>query len=170
MTWFYFDANALAKRYSREAGTDLVNELFRQVALTQMTCLTLSIVEVMSILVRKKNDGRLAMTTFDQAMTNFRKEVIDAKAFAKATINDSLVMSALSFVAKHNINSTDAVILRSVLNMKEKLDATGDQLVLLSSDKRLIKAAKIENVDVFDPEAETLASLQKLIDTAKRQS
>ncbi len=96
MRWFYFDANALAKRYSQEAGTDLVNELFRQVALTQMTCLTLSVVEVMSILVRKKNDGRLAMTAFDQAMINFRKEVIDAKEFVKATMTDSLVMSALN--------------------------------------------------------------------------
>ncbi len=70
-------------------------------------------------------------------------------------------------LAKHNINSTDAVILRSVLNMKNRLAETGDKLILLSSDKRLIKAAKSENVDVFDVEVETLASLQKLIDAAK---
>jgi hypothetical protein len=54
--------------------------------------------------------------------------------------------------------------------MKTRLDQTGDKLVLLSSDKRLVKAAKNENVEVFDVEVETLASLQKLIDAAKQQS
>ena len=70
------------------------------------------------------------------------------------------------FIAKHSINSTDAVILRSVVNLKNELDTAGDQLVLLTSDKRLVKAARNENVIVFDPEAETLASLQQLLATS----
>ena len=37
--WVYFDASALVKRYSAEDGTDLVNELFRQLPLSQMTCI-----------------------------------------------------------------------------------------------------------------------------------
>jgi len=164
--WFYFDANALVKRYSTETGTELINELFRGVSVTQMTCLTLSVLEVMSILVRKKNDGRLSPIAFDQAMINFRSEVINSKEFAKAAINDILVMSAFAFIAKHSINSTDAVILRSVLNLKNELDTTGDQLVLLSSDKRLVKAARNENAIVFDPEVETLTSLQQLLATS----
>jgi predicted nucleic acid-binding protein len=168
--WFYFDANALAKRYSQEIGTDLINEIFRQISLSQLTCLSLSILETASILVRKKNDDRLPKPVFDQTMINFHAELIDALEFVPATINEPLVFSALDFIAKHNINSTDAVILRSVLNMKTRLDGAGDKLVLLSSDKRLVKAAKNENVEVFDVEVETLARLQKLIDVAKQQS
>ncbi len=167
MKWLYFDANALAKRYSKETGTELINELFRQVSFAQMACLTLSVLEIMSILVRKKNDGRLSKDAFDQAVINLRAEIIDAKEFTKATINDLLVLSAFGFIAKYNINSTDAVILRSVLNMKERVETLGDQIVLLTSDKRLARAAENEKVVVFDPEVETLASLQKLIDTAK---
>ena len=167
MRWLYFDANALAKRYSREIGTDLINEIFRCASLSHCTCLSLSILETASILVRKKNDGRLPLAAFDQAIINFRTELIDAPEFIPAAINDSLVSSAYNFIAKHNINSTDAVILRSVLNMKEKLNATGEQLVVLTSDKRLIKAAKSENVDVFDVEVETMTSRQKLIDSTK---
>jgi hypothetical protein len=110
---------------------------------------------------------RLPKAAFDQAVVNFRAELIDTPEFIPAAINDALVFSALDFIAKHNINSTDAVILRSVLNVKEELEAIGDQIVLLTSDKRLAKAARNENVIVFDPEVETLASLQKLLDTAK---
>lgn len=165
MTRFYFDANALAKRYSKEFGTDLINEIFRHISLSHITSLTLSILETASILVRKKNDGRLPKAAFDQAIVNFHAELIDAPEFIPATINDALVFSALDFIAKHSINSTDAVILRSVLNMKERLDATGDKVVLLTSDKRLAKAAKSEGVTVFDPEVETLASLRNLLDT-----
>ena len=103
MIWFYFDANALAKRYSTETGTGLINELFRCVSVAQMTCLTLSILEVMSILVRKKNDGRLSPIAFDQAMINFRSELINNKEFAKAPINDLLVMSAFGFIGEHYV-------------------------------------------------------------------
>ncbi len=102
MIWFYFDANALAKRYSKELGTDLINEIFRQVSLSHLTCLSLSILETASILVRKKNDGRLPKAAFDQAMINFHAELIDAPEFIPATINDSLVSSAFAFIAKHN--------------------------------------------------------------------
>ena len=166
MTWYYFDANALAKRYSPEKGTDLISELFRQVSIAQMTCLTLSLLEIMSILVRKKNDGRLSKDTFDQAVINFQAEIIDSDDFVKSAINDNLVLSAFSFIARHSINSTDAVILRSVLNLKARSDANGDRMVLLTSDKRLVKAARNENVIVFDPEVETLASLQTLLTTS----
>jgi len=167
--WYYFDANALAKRYSQETGTELINELFHRAPVARMACLSLSILEIMSILVRKKNDGRLSMHAFGKAAANFRAEVIDAKEFSKATINDAVVLSAMGFVSKHSINATDAVILRSVLNMKEKLETTGDeQLILITSDKRLAKAAKREGVTVFDPEVDTLASLQESLDAASK--
>lgn len=166
MIWFYCDANALAKRYSKEIGTDLINEIFRRISLSQITGLSLSILETASILVRKKNDGRLPRADFDQAMINLRAELIAAPEFKAATIGDALVFSAFDFIAKHNINSTDAVILRSALNIKERLDASGDRMILLTSDKRLVKAARSENIIVFDPEAETLASLQQLLATS----
>ena len=170
MIWFYCDANALAKRYSKEIGTDLINEIFRRISLPQITALSLSILETVSILVRKKNDGRLPKADFDQVMINLRAELIDAPEFKAATIDDALVFSAVDFIAKHNISSTDAVILRSVLNLKARSDANGDRMILLTSDKRLVKAARNENVIVFDPEVETLASLQTLLTTSPPKS
>ena len=62
MHWIYFDASALIKRYSQETGTPLVNEVFRLLPRSRMTCSTLGILEIVSVLVRKRNDGRLNQT------------------------------------------------------------------------------------------------------------
>ena len=75
---FYLDASALAKRYVVEQGTFVVNHLFRRVARDAMMCLTLGTLEVLSIFVRKKNASTIPHAAFDQAMTDFRSEVIDA--------------------------------------------------------------------------------------------
>ncbi len=57
--WVYFDASALVKRYSREEGTRLVNEAFQLAGPDRKMCLSLGLLEVISVLVRKRNDGRL---------------------------------------------------------------------------------------------------------------
>lgn len=163
MVWVFFDASALVKRYSSEDGTELVNELFRQLPVEQMTCAIVGVLEIISVLVRKRNDGRLSPELFTQAMLELNKEVIEDEAFSIASVNDELVLSALDLIAQHNINATDAIILRSCLNLQQLLQNQGHRLVLWSCDKRLLRAAQNEGVEVLDPEVETKAQLQMLL-------
>lgn len=156
---FYLDASALAKRYVVERGTCVVNYLFRHVARDDMMCLTLGLLEVISVFVRKKNTGVVPPTAFNHTMTDFRSEVIDAAHFTKISATDSLVIAAASLVAKHSLNATDAVILRSILDLAMTLRATGNDLVLVSSDQRLLRAAQVEGVLTFDPETQTEGDL-----------
>ncbi len=160
MVWVYFDASALVKRYSLEEGTPLVNEIFRQLPPGQMTCAMIGILEVISVLVRKQNDGRLPSHLFTQAMLEFNREIIENEDLPIAPINDELLLSALELIARHNLNATDAVILRSCLNLQQALTNQGHRLILWSSDKRLLRAAQQEGLIVFDPEVETLTRLQ----------
>ena len=159
----YLDASALAKRYVVEHGTVVVNHLFRRVTRDDMMCLTLGILEVISIFVRKKNASVVPHTTFNQAMTDFRSEVIDAANFTKIPATDSLINTAASLVEKHSLNATDAVILRSVLDLVVVLRATGDDLVLVTSDQRLLRAAQVEGVLTFNPETQTEGDLDALL-------
>ncbi len=161
----YFDASALIKRYSQEAGTNLMNEVFRLPS--QMTCSTLGIVGVVATLVRKRNDGRLSPTLFAQAVDKLKAEVIDHEEFAVASVDDALLLAALDLITKHNLNATDAVILRSVLNLRQIIEDAGDQLMLWVCDKRLARAARDEDIAVFDPEEETLDRLHQLLDVAE---
>ena len=162
--WAYFDASALIKRYSLEVGTPLVNEAFRRLYPNQMTCATLGILEIVSILVRKRNDGRLSQASFEQAMIDLRFEIIDRTDFPVSPINDAVAFSALDLIVQHNINATDAMILRSALDVRRVLQTTGDELTLWSSDKRLVRAAQREGLTVFDPEAETMDDLHRLLE------
>jgi hypothetical protein len=79
--WIYFDASALVKHYSVEIGTPLVNEVFRRLPPSQMSCSTIGVLEIVSILIRKRNDGRLDPRLFDQAMLEFKAEVMIKKLF-----------------------------------------------------------------------------------------
>ncbi len=163
MVWVYFDASALVKRYSSEDGTELVNDLFHQLPVEQMTCAMIGVLEIISVLVRKRNDVRLPLKLFTQAMVEFNQEIIEDEAFSIASVDDDLLLSALGLIAQHNINSTDAVILRSCLNLQQVLQNRGHRLVLWSCDKRLLRAAQREGVDVFDPEVETKAQLKTVL-------
>ena len=162
---FYLDASALAKRYVVEQGTFVVNHLFRRVARDDMMCLTLGTIEVISVFVRKKNASAVPDPVFRQAMTDFRSEVIDTANFMKIPATDSLVNAAAPLVAKHALNATDAVILRSVLDLVATLHTTGDALVLVTSDQRLLRAAQAEGVLTFDPTTQTEGDLDALLTT-----
>ena len=170
MQWIYFDASALIKRYSQETGTSLVNEVFRRLPLSRMTCSTLGILEMISILVRKRNDGRLNQALFEQAMIEFRAEVIDHEEFSATSVNDALLLSALDLIAQHNVNATDAVILRSALDLKDALQAEDDELMLWTSDKRLVRAGRLEGITVFDPEQETVGHLSQMLGNSDEPS
>lgn len=166
MVWVYFDASVLVKRYSSEDGTELVNELFRQLPIEQMTCAMIGVLEIISVLVRKRNDGRLSQNLFAQAMIDLNQEIIEDEAFSIASVDDELILSALDLIAQHNINATDAIILRSCLNLQQVLQNQGHRLILSSCDKRLLRAAQHEGVDIFDPEVEAKAQLQTLLSSS----
>jgi len=73
--WAYFDASALIKRYTPELGTPLLNVAFERLYPAQMTCAAVGLLEVVSILVRKHNDGRLTQAAYEQALIELRAEV-----------------------------------------------------------------------------------------------
>jgi hypothetical protein len=63
----------------------------------------------------------------------------------------------------HSINSTDALILKSALAIARRLRAAGDELVLVASDQRLLRAAQAEGLAIFDPETQDQAALAALL-------
>jgi len=161
VTWVYFDASALVKRYTAETGTALINELFQRLPADRLTCATIGLLEIVSVLVRKRNDGRLSADLFAQAMLEINHEIIENPAFLVTAIADSLLISALPLIAQHNLNATDAIILQSSLDFQSNLDS--EKLILWTSDKRLVRAANQEGLTTFDPEVDTLMTLESFL-------
>lgn len=164
--YVYFDASALAKRYAPEDGAVLLNELFNHLPTGKMICPMIGVLEVISVLVRKQNREHLSSRLLTQAMTVLHEEVIDNNAFSVAFVDDNLILSAAALIIRHNINATDAIILRSCLNLQQELSTQKQTLVLWSCDKRLLRAAQQEGVPVFDPETDTIEQLHLQLDNA----
>ena len=160
MYHFYFDASALAKRYTEEVGSDKIDFLFANVSLTRLQCLTIGAMEVFWICVRKKNDGRISERQFAESTTHLKLEVVDTQSnFRKISVPDSLVWNSMDLIETHSLNSVDAMVLRSALDIATELRSAGDRLVLVASDQRLLRAARAEGLQVFNPEIDSQKTL-----------
>jgi predicted nucleic acid-binding protein len=162
MNRFFLDASGLAKRYTLEHGAERIDQLFAAPR-DRLMCLTLGVAEVVSVLVRRRNGGQLPPAAFAQGMINLKAEVIDAADFATLSLADQVVLDSLPLIDRHSINSTDAVVLQLCLEVAGRLRAGGDGLVLVTSDRRLLKAAQAEGLSTFDPETQTQPELDALL-------
>ena len=164
MYYFYFDASALAKRYTDEVGSDKIDLFFHNVPLERLSCLALGAIEVFWICVRKRNDNRITSHQFERATTHLRHEVINNQSgFKTIPVPDSLVWDSMDLIETHSLNSVDAMVLRSALDTATELRRTKDRLVLVASDQRLLRAAGAEGLHVFNPEIDSQQTLTNWI-------
>lgn len=163
MNSFFLDGSALAKRYVSEIGSALVDVILDTVAEPRIYLLNIGFAEVVSVLVRKKNAGGISATVFNQALLNLEREVIRSVGKHLLSFDNSVASDALPFIIKHAINSTDAIILRVALDIAQLSRAGGDDIVLVASDQRLLRAAQVEGLSTFNPETQNQAALAALI-------
>ena len=165
MNRFILDASALVKRYVPEAGAPLLDYLFDRADVARLTCLTIGALEALSVIVRARNGGRISADVADRGVAGLHWEVLLGPTHAVHPDEDA-VLAAAPLIETHNINSTDAVLLRVALDARATMRLAGDDLVLLTSDRRLVRAAKQKGLVVFDPEAEDLPALELLVGSA----
>ncbi len=163
MNVFLFDGSALVKRYFPEPGKMLVDRLFTTVTRDRFLCLMLGGAEVAAALVRKRNGGLISSASFAVAMADLRTEVLDAADFTKPPADNSTINASIPLIDKHAINATDSVVLYVARQLAAQLRVAGDDLVLVASDHRLLRAAQVEGLLTFDPETQTQAELDLLI-------
>lgn len=160
---FYLDASALAKRYAPENGSAQVDAILDAVSGNRVYVLNVGVGEVVSILARKRNAGRISPSDFGQAMVKLDTEIAHAAGVKRVSVSNRLALSSFSLIVAHSINSTDAIMLRSALVIARKLRAGGDDLVLAASDQRLLRAAQAEGLITFNPESQDHAALAPLL-------
>jgi predicted nucleic acid-binding protein len=160
---FYLDASALAKRNYPEKGSTLMDYLFAQAHPDRFVLFNVGIAEVVSVLVRRRNAGVMPAAAFAQAMINLEGEITSAVQVQKLAADDALVSTSIPLIEQHSVNSTDGIVLRSALDLAFQLRAGGDDLTLVASDQRLLKAAQAESLSTFDPETQTQTDLDALL-------
>ena len=166
MYYFYFDASGLVKRYTEEVGSDKVDFLFQNVPLNRLMCLTIGAAEVFSICVRKRNDGRITKHHFEQAVGYLDYEVINIESdFETVPAQNVLIWESIGLMDTYSINSVDAILLCSALDIAVDLRNEKNELVLIASDQRLLRAAQTEGLLCFNPEIDSQQMLVNWIAT-----
>ncbi len=163
MKRFYFDASALAKAYVEEKGSTIVEYILENTAISQWRVLMLGLAETTSIFVRKRNNNKISVESFHASLRALRDDFIDDPDVIKVAATSELVMSALPLIIEYSINSTDAVVLRSALDINSLELERGRELLLVTADKRLVSAAEAEGLRVINPETANLEEVEKLL-------
>jgi uncharacterized protein len=151
MALLFWDASALAKRYAPETGSDTVDAVFANAAAHTMAATVLGYAESFSILLRKRNGGRLDLAAFTSAVTGLQSDTIDSVDFAFLAIDDAAILSGIPLIQRHNLNSADAVILAVILRYARL--TPGSPILMVSADHRLLRAAQVEGMRTLDPES-----------------
>ncbi len=152
MPLLLWDASAQVKRYYKEVGADIVAALFAAVPTSAMTGTLIGYAETTAILRRKYNRGEINQREFASARALLESEVLDSIDFVLLTIQDEDVLERIILSDTHNINSTDASILAAYLNFARSLPSEDLPCVLVAADQRLLRAARVEGLDVLNPE------------------
>ncbi len=161
-----WDASALAKRYTRETGSDTVRALFGNVPLSRMVTTIWGYAETFSILLRRHNGAIISATAFAKAAAALENEFIFHPDPMVLTIEDAVVLASIALMKRHNLNATDAAILALFLRYDS---AVGSSVcVLVAADKRLLRAAQSEGLAVIDPETLPAADVADFIASLER--
>jgi hypothetical protein len=111
----------------------------------------------------EKNSRVISPAIFVAGLRAFREDFIENTELVKIEATNVLCWEAISLIEKHSINATDAVVLRSALDLAATEQKHGNDLILVTADQRLITAAKAEGLPVINPEIATLAEIEKLL-------
>ena len=93
--------------------------------------------------------GIITIAEFNQAIQRFEGGFIQRADVEQVNPIQNQKTAARQLIETYSINSTDAYILQCALDEADKLRTAGDNLILVSSDKRPLAAATKEGLFIF---------------------
>jgi len=140
---YFFDTSALVKRYHEEQGTGNVDRIFSE-STDALVISNITIAELTSAFSRKRDEGFLDDKALQRCLSSFSKDMLES--FWILDLERSHVFKSRELILRHGLRALDALQLASALTIKELNPC------LVCSDRRLLKAARKEGVDAYDPE------------------
>ncbi len=158
-----WDASALAKRYIPETGSETVHALFQALPVSQMVATFAGYAEIFSILRRKRNNKAIGERSFRSAVSLMETELFFNRGFGLLSISDGDILAGMQHILDHNLNSSDAAILAALLRYKDSHIPTATS-VLVTADKRLLRAGDKEGLLSLNPEEKQPEEIPPFID------
>ena len=129
-----------------------VDAIFADTQVKKMASTVLGYAETYSILLRKRNMGRLDTLNFNISVTALEDEILFAREFELFTIDNAAILSGIPLMKRHNINASDAAILAAYLRYSQAQPSGSPRCLLIASDPRVLRAASAEGLVTLNPE------------------
>jgi predicted nucleic acid-binding protein len=158
----YLDASAWVKRYTGEPGWDVVDVLLDETVTAgsvQLVSSAINHAELVSAIVRFRNRTSLADSEFDRVLQRIAADEI---RLLWLSVSEATSYACTGLIVKHNLNAADAVLLSTLLDLRQQAKEVGIQVRLIASDKRFLRAATAEGLPGLDPEASSLREAREL--------
>ena len=153
----YVDTSAFLKRYAQEKNSDLVVVIFQIADLTTVTS-SWAINETVAGLDKKVAKKQISREEANQAiqMILSKSSAISLDRCIPIMITHSLLSQSINLIIRHHISADDALHLASALMVGVDF--------FIAGDKRLIQAARAEELESYNLEIDADAQLlrQKL--------
>jgi predicted nucleic acid-binding protein len=147
MAVYYLDTSALVKLYVEEPGTSVVIDLASDLDNDRLAILDLARIEFRAAVRRRERSEDIAPAQASQLLSQFEEHL--AEIFSTQPSNASVVEEASRLLDQHPLRAYDAVQLAGAIVLK----ASGlPELTFVCADKQLIQVARVEGLDVINPE------------------
>jgi predicted nucleic acid-binding protein len=149
MATFFFESSALVKRYVSETGSAWVNSLIAAATADDICLASLTSVEVISAIARRRLGGTIAPADAGLLIAQWRHEM--SNDFLVVEITPMLISRAMNLAEKHALRGSDAVQLAVALEVQQQCLAAKVSLTVISADAELNSAAIAEGLTVENP-------------------
>ena len=150
MAVYYVDASAIVKRYRSKQETKVIAILLNEAPPEDRFYTSfLSVLEVTSGFHRLAAAGQLEEALIQELLARFRRD-LNAQ-FRLWPLTNDIVAEAMGVVEEHRLRSADALHLATALSISAL--AADASLVMVSSDRELLRSAVAAGLVVLDPQA-----------------
>lgn len=150
MSIYFFDSSAIVKRYVKETGTSWVIGITNPAKGDGLYVARISGAEVVSAITRRSRGGDLSQADMTVAIADFRNDF--ERQYRVLEITPTVITRAMSLAENHALRGYDAVQLAAALEVNDRsLVLALSGLTLISADKALNAAARVEGLTVDDP-------------------
>lgn len=146
MSCYFLDSTAFIKLFVQESGTGAIIRLMEATEDNRKLISAGTPLEVYSALKRRERSGGITAEDGESARGILRME---AARMVQQPLNPAVLEAARQSLDRHELRSSEALQLGAAIVAREMFQ--GMEIVFVSSDNRLLEAAKEEHFRVLNP-------------------
>jgi predicted nucleic acid-binding protein len=145
---YFLDSTAFVKLFVQEDGTDAIIRLMEATEDNRKLISAGTPLEIYAALKRRERAGGIAVEDSEAARNILR---VESARMVQQPLNPAVLEAARQLLDRHELRSSEAIQLGAAVVAREMFH--GMEIVFVSADPPLLKAATKERFETLDPTA-----------------